>query len=746
MKRTANIILGFSLCAFCLCANVVFSSVNEKSLDSLVRKLSQSPSSDNHRLATLIKIAELLIKEPSRAAEAQGYLIQAMNVATKTSNEAQLCRCYDMLGVYYRDISQYDKALDYHNLALEIAEKIQDKALQVNVYNNIGVLYRRMDEYSLAAFYHHKALSYAEEIGDNYGISVAINSLGNVYSINKNYENALGFFNRALAISQQQRNKLGQAINLNNIGEVFEFMGNQQNARTFYIASLRINQDLNNLKGMAICYNGIGNTYYLSQKYSLALTYYEKALSIDKLLRDKKFIAESYINIGKTKLALGQLDRALESLNAGLGISSEIKAKWQIQLCYFYLSGLYEKMHNPQRALVYYQKSMAFKDSVLNEKAQRSISLLNTLYKTEKAERENQMLKKDREIQEKELRKQRYFTIGLTILIVMALTLIAIVYNALRIKRGSALKLQQQKQEIEVKNFELNQQQEEMLAQKEEIEKQRNSIAQKNKHLEDVYRIIEDYINKITDSIKYAEQIQKAILPPVKVVKSFFPESFIYYRPKDIVSGDFYWFGARDSKLYFAAADCTGHGVPGAFMSIIGYDLINRAFNEKGLSKPSEVLEYLNDQIRISLRKDEEDIVLKDGMDIAFCSYDPATGILEYSGALAPIVYIRNGKTYDIKPDSASIGISIRKLNREFTNHKVQLFSGDTIYLFSDGFIDQFGGLNRKKFMRGNFIAALQDISNMPINDQPNQLENIFVEWKGNNEQIDDIMVIGLKV
>ncbi|SDB86945.1 Serine phosphatase RsbU, regulator of sigma subunit [Williamwhitmania taraxaci] len=746
MKRTTNILLCFILCAFCLWTNVVFSSSQDKSLDSLVLVVSQSSLNDSGRIKSILQLSERMLKDPKRTGDVLGYLNEAVSVAREIGNDKLLCRSYDLLGIYYRDISQYDKALDFHNRSLELADKLLDKALLVKVYNNIGVLYRRMDEYSLAAFYHHKALGYAEEIGDLYGISVALNSLGNVYSINKNYEEAFEFFKRALALSRQNKNVLGEAINLNNLGEVYEFLGNQKNARIYYLASLRINQDLNNVKGMAICYNGIGNTYFLSNDFPTALAFYQKALAIDKILGDKKFIAESYINIGKTKIYLGLLDGGAQALQMGLTISKEIGAKWQIQLCYFYLSAYFEKSNNPSDALRYYQKSMAYKDSVLNEKAQRSIALLNTLYKTEKAERENQLLRKNEEIQQKELRKQRMFTVGLTVLIGMAIFLLAIGYNVLRIKRRTALELLEQTREIEGKNSELGQQQVEMQAQNDEIEKQRNSIAQKNKYLEDAYRIIEDYINKITDSIKYAEHIQKAILPPAKVVKSFFPDSFIYYRPKDIVSGDFYWFGKRDSKLFFAAADCTGHGVPGAFMSIIGYDLINRAFNEKGLSKPKEILEYLNDQIRISLRKEEDDIVLKDGMDIAFCSYDPRTGILEYSGALAPIVYVRQGKFFEIKPDSSSIGISMRKLNRTFTNHEIQLFPGDTIYLFSDGFIDQFGGLNRKKFMRGNFINALQDISNLPMDNQAAQLEDVFMEWKGLNEQIDDIMVIGLRI
>ncbi len=746
MKRLGNILLILIFGAINLSPLAVFSVENGHKLDSLFHQLADAKQNDSSRVLTSIMVSELLLKDSKRSGEALSYLNDALALSKKNGYQTSLCRCYDLLGVYFRDISEYDRALEYHNKGLEIADQLQNRKLQIKSYNNMGVLYRRMDEYSLAAYYHHKALGYAEEIHDIHGISVAINSLGNIYSINKNYTSALEFFNRALTFSRQEKNRLGEAINLNNIGEVYEFMGQQNIARNYYNTSLKINHELNNIKGLAICYNGIGNTYYLSNNYSVALEYYQKALAIDKILNDKKYIAESYINIGKTQLALGIYDGASESLNYSLLLSKEIKAKWQVQLSYIYLSKLYEKTNNPVKALRYYQNSVAYKDSVLNEKAQRSISLLSTLYKTEKAERENQLLKKDSEIQAKELRRQRIFTAGLTILIGTALLFIAFGYNVLRIKRRSAAKLQNQKYEIEQINQELKQQQEELMAQTDEIEKQKNSIGQKNKHLEDAYRIIEDYINKITDSIRYAEQIQKAILPPAKVVKSFFPNSFIYYRPKDIVSGDFYWFGKRGQKLFFASADCTGHGVPGAFMSIIGYDLINRAFNEKGLSKPSDILDYLNDQIRISLRKDEEDIVLKDGRDIAFCSYDTVSGILEYSGALAPIIYIREGVSYEVKPDSYSIGISLKKINRSFTNREVQLMPGDTIYLFSDGFIDQFGGLNRKKFMRGNFANMLLDISTAPILDQPALLEDVLLNWKGVNEQIDDIMVIGLRI
>ena len=746
MKITTKLITYTIFCTFYLGVGRSYSAEPIKEIDSLYMQLSLSPNDDSTKVQLLLKISDQLIKTPQQFGDVRRYLQEAINTAKKIKNPILTAYAYDLFGVYYRDISSYDNALEFHNRALEIAERLQDKRLLAKIYNNIGVVYRRMDEFSLGAFYHHKALNYAEEVGDQYSISISLNSLGNIYNLNKNYEGALEMFVRALKIAKSENNQLGIAINLNNIGEVYEYKGDQKSARSYYFESLKINKSINSLKGLAICYNGVGNTYFNVGDYLTALDYYQKALSIDKLLSDKKFIADSYINIGKAKLALGYLDQASLSLFEGQREARDIGAKWELQQVYQLLSMLEEKRQDPVKALRYFHTAMFYKDSILNEKAQRSITLLQTLYKTEKAEKENQLLRKNQEIQDKELKRQGVITISLIVGIVMALLLVTLVYNAFRIKRRAALRLQGQKQEIEEINLALSMQKEETLAQKEEIEKQRNSISQKNKHLEDAYRIIEDYINKITDSIKYAEQIQKAILPPAKVITELFHQSFIYLKPKDIVSGDFYWFGRRENKILFAVADCTGHGVPGAFMSIVGYDLINRAVNENGITRPADILEYLNDQIRVSLRKDEEDLVLKDGMDIAFCSLDTTTLMLEYSGALSPLVYIRDGKTFEIKPDSCSIGISIRKLNRHFTSHQVQLKANDTIYLFSDGFIDQFGGANRKKFMRQNFVNTLLDISNSKIYDQPALLEDVFLRWKGNNEQIDDILVVGIKL
>jgi Serine phosphatase RsbU, regulator of sigma subunit len=747
MKVVAKVIVFLFVCAFLSVVSAPISAEPNTEIDSLYLQLSLTNNKDDStKVQLLLKIAEKLIKAPQQIGDVRIYLQEALNIAIKIKSPVLISFTYDTYGVYYRDISQYDIALENHNKALDIAERLQNKQLLAKVYNNIGVVYRRMDEFSLAAFYHHKALNYAEEIGDQYAISVSLNSLGNIFNLNKNYDGALEMFIRALSLSKKENNQLGIAINLNNIGEVYEFKGDQKTARTYYFESLKINQSINSLKGLAICYNGVGNTYFNIGDNFTALDYYQKALSIDKLLSDKKFIANSYINIGKAKLALKYFDQAFLSLSEGLNVAKNIGAKWEMQQAYQYLSLLEEKRGNPVKALDYFHTAMIYKDSILNEKAQRSITLLQTLYKTDRAEKENQLLRKNQEIQEKEIRRQSVITVSLILGIIMAFLLIALIYNAFRIKRRAATKLQMQKQEIEEINMALSMQKEEILTQKEEIEKQGISIKQKNKYLEDAYRIIEDYINKITDSIKYAEQIQKAILPPIKVVRELFAKSFIFFKPKDIVSGDFYWFGRRDDKILFAAADCTGHGVPGAFMSIVGYDLINRAINENGIIKPSDILEFLNDQIRISLRKEEEDLVLKDGMDISFCCLDINTLELEYSGALCPLVYVRQGKIYEIKPDSCSIGISIKKLNRRFTNHVIQLQPEDTIYLFSDGFIDQFGGQNRKKFMRQNFINTLLDISHSDINEQSSLLEDIFHRWKGNNEQIDDILVVGIKI
>jgi len=273
----------------------------------------------------------------------------------------------------------------------------------------------------------------------------------------------------------------------------------------------------------------------------------------------------------------------------------------------------------------------------------------------------------------------------------------------------------------------------EVVKQKEEVVKQKDIVEHKNK--------------EITDSINYAKKIQEAILPTTKFIKELAPDSFVFFQPKDIVSGDFYWFSRKDEKILFAAADCTGHGVPGALMSMIGSNLLSEIVNDKNISEPATILNHLHIGVRKSLKQDSFDTQSRDGMDIALCSFDSKKSILEYAGANRSLYLVKNKTLEIIKANKVPIGgLQAEGEERRFKNHSFQVNADDMVYLCSDGYADQFGGLGGKKFMEKNFKEMLLKTFMMPIEQQKELFKQTINSWKGDFEQIDDILVIGVRL
>ena len=271
----------------------------------------------------------------------------------------------------------------------------------------------------------------------------------------------------------------------------------------------------------------------------------------------------------------------------------------------------------------------------------------------------------------------------------------------------------------------------------EEIVRQKEEIEVKNIELENLYK-------QVTDSIHYAKRIQEAILPTQEYINEVLPNNFVYYVPKDIVSGDFYWIVKKQQVVYFATIDCTGHGVPGAFMSLVGHNILKDIINNTSLNKPAEIMNALRDGVIKALHA-ENNKDTKDGMDMTLCCINYETLELQYSAAFNPLYLVRNNELKQYEANKFPIGKFIGE-KQPFTNHTLQLQKGDQLYLFSDGYADQFGGPKGKKFMVGNFRKILLSISNQPINEQKNILHNTFINWQNTQEQVDDVLVMGLKI
>lgn len=332
---------------------------------------------------------------------------------------------------------------------------------------------------------------------------------------------------------------------------------------------------------------------------------------------------------------------------------------------------------------------------------------------------------------------RRIFTIGsiaMGLLIAFVATLVARTIGG-RYER----KIEEQNEMLDIKlnetkelNEEITQQKNEIETQRDYLEEQRDEIAIANK--------------EITASIVYAQRIQQAILPEKEFIASIFPEHFIFFKPRDIVSGDFYWFSKKGGLAFAIAADCTGHGVPGAFMSMLGVTFLNEIVNEKNIIQPNEILNHLRQRIIHTLQQTGKADEAKDGMDMALCRINTRSLQMQYAGAYNPVYIVRNNQLTELKPDKIPVSIHQQHTNKPFTTQAFQLQAGDMVYLFSDGFPDQFGGPRGRKFLSKRLKQMLLKVSSLPASQQKEAIGQQLQQWQGDEFQVDDILLTGLKI
>ncbi len=293
-------------------------------------------------------------------------------------------------------------------------------------------------------------------------------------------------------------------------------------------------------------------------------------------------------------------------------------------------------------------------------------------------------------------------------------------------------------EEVEIAHVELKNRNEEISTQRDEIEAQRNfAIEQRD--------IIDKQKTNIIDSINYAKKIQEAVLPDRDYILKVLPESFIYFKPCSLVSGDFYWVKEQGDNLIVVAADSTGHGVPGAFMSILGITLLNEIVIREKITQPNLILDELRSKIKYALKQTGKDNEAQDGMDMTICSINRKTMKLQYAGAMNPLVLIRNNRAIVLEADAMPVGVYIVEKNG-FTHQEIDFYESDTFYMFSDGFIDQIGGPNKRRFMSQNFRNLLLEISNLPMDSQMEVLDETFLNWKNDTNQLDDLLILGFRL
>lgn len=630
------------------------------------------------------------------------------------------------MGNTYQLMGQYEEALNFYLQALTINKELENKQEIARTLTNLGSIYRLFGNYELAINQHLEALGIYEGLQNNEGIAWSALNIARLFKMMKNYEKSIEYINQSLEIYQkiEENNqvRIGVTLCLKEFGDVYYEMGNFDKAIEYSDKVLTMNKKSGNQQGVANSLSTLGKIYFDAGEYQKATSFLMRAKTLKDSLNDHTEIASILRYLGKIDLMNGNVSNAKNDLENSLNFAIKQNLKEDVKEAYLALSELYEKVGKNSKALEYYKLYTGLKDSLNNQK----INELELQYEFDKMQRQIEFEQKQKDAEQRARLQKRniliwVFAAGFLFMLIFAY----FIYKSYQRKKRTNIILTQQKKEIETQKDEIE-------AQRDFVTKQRDQIAHQNEI--------------ITDSIEYAKRIQSALLPQESYLDKILPDHFVFMKPKNIVSGDFFWVSEKQDKIIITVADCTGHGVPGAFMSMLGVAFLNEIVNNSTKASPGVVLNRLRDYIIESLHQEYGYSGSKDGMDMALISIDKKTLKMEYAGAYNPVFIIRNSELNEIKGDKMPIGIHAVKVDKEFTNHQFQLQKDDMIYLFSDGYVDQFGGKDGMKLKMKPFKELVTEISDKPMDRQQKKLESYMEKWQGDHSQLDDMIVMGIRV
>lgn len=642
--------------------------------------------------------------------------------------------------------SDPEQSKDYAQKAFDLAEKLNYNDGKGFAYYNFGNVNYYLDEYEEGL----KNLDEAEKLftqsGNNKGLGYAKNTEAEIYTLQGEYEEALTNLFEALSHFEKAKDDVGLARVNNNIGIIQFNQNNLEEALKYFNQALKTADDIRTADASLY----IGKVYITQNKYSEAQRYLEKTLEIALKHEDNYNISDAYYLLGKIDAYYGENEKALKYFEDALAIKEELEDDQGISLCNINIGTLFLNQKHPEKAKPHFERArdVALKIGVQEELKEAYLGLSNTYHILQQYDSAYHYLNENNRIQ-KELQSEEaskklvqlesvlasqkreaqieaeraiaeyskkvmlYSSIGA---ILVLLIVAAMMYNRYRLKQ-----------------------------------KANEQLTKYNTEIKEQRDIIEQHNRDIMDSIKYAKRIQEAILPSAEMMDKYIPEYFVLYRPKDIVSGDFYWAlpiqeNGKESIL-FAAVDCTGHGVPGAFVSIVGFNGLNRSVKEFNNTQPAKILDQLTLLVEETFKQKGSNNI-KDGMDITLCklTYNNSNqATLEFAAANNPFwIFKADGTWQEIKADKQPIGSFDNR--KPFTNHTLELQKGDTFYIFSDGYADQFGGDKGKKYKYSKMKDFFTEIQPKNLQQQHQTLNHEFESWMGEHEQLDDVCIIGVRI
>ncbi len=662
----------------------------------------------------------------------------------QTHLKKNLAGALNNIGYHYKTHGNTLLALEYYLQSLTIEKELDNKTGIATTLNNLGAIYEAQGDIRNALDYHHQSLKISEDIKNKKGISLSFNNIGVIYESQDDLPTALDYYLKSLQIDRELNNIQGIAITLNNIGYLYEDLGKLDSALKYHEESLVLQRRIGHKPGEANSLSNIGGVYDMKKEFDLAIQYQMQSLAIYEEFAYKKGISTSLFNLATLYLKKGNVKYAESHALKSFEIAQEIGSPSTIKSAANILSEIYEKENKGMLALQMHKLFIQMRDSISSEENQAATIKRQSQYQYDK-----QKVLDDAEnvrkvaVEQKEKEKQKILTYVAGAGILLLVVFLIFVFNRLKVTN-------RQKTIIDKANEELNQQNDEISAQRDQIELQKE--------------IVEKAHEEVQASINYAQRIQTALLSTEEHWENVSKHRFILFKPRDVVSGDFFWAYSNENFVYWATADCTGHGVPGAFMSMLGVGFLNEIVAEGGETNVGRILDKLRIKIIHALEQKGSDNQRKDGMDISFCMLNKNTMELHFAGAYNPLLLVRdqssnndlganrtiegeNRVMHEFKADRMPIGKHFLE-NVPFNMTTLSLEKNDILYTFTDGFQDQFGGKDGTKYMVKRMKQLLLEISSKDMDAQHAELTNEFDQWMklGNTKQIDDVCLVGIRI
>jgi serine phosphatase RsbU (regulator of sigma subunit) len=621
----------------------------------------------------------------------------------------------DQAKIYYRIAKLYDEVnpkegLTYLYKALKLSEGTKNLRILSDINNQIGYFYYFLSDYNKSVEYFLNTLKICEKQNNKPGIASCHNNIGSIYLELVDTVNALHHHLLALSIRKEINNNDEEsenaiAMSYGNVGKTYFISENYTKAMEYFTLSLKISKEFGNKKREALMLNNIGSILAEQKKYDNALNYFTNALNIYKEIDSPENVALCLNNIAEIYFRKKDYTQSIADYEKSLNYALEIESLSDIKTSYEGLHNCYLATNDYKLAHEYLKKYMEIKDSIFNTENSSHMNELLAQFDSDKKEQEIKLLTSDKELQSVQLKNSR-------------LIIIAAVFGLLLFGGFAAYAYYSFKQKQRI-NHELD---------------------LKNKKIEFAYKLIDEKQKEVMDSINYAKRIQYALLASADLLQNNLNEHFVLFNPKDIVSGDFYWATEYDNNFYLAVCDSTGHGVPGAFMSLLNIGFLSEAIKEKNIKQPHEIFNYVRKRLIDSINNENQ----KDGMDGILVRFDRSTKKITYASANNAPVLISNNQITILEKDRMPVGKG-EKLD-DFKLFEVNHQPGDVLYLYTDGYADQFGGPKGKKFKYKTLNELFIEYGNIPLNQQAQLLESNLIKWKGNLEQVDDVLVFGIKI